>query len=246
MISNEEVLNQVVDKVTEQVVGDIKETISRTIEKEITKSLSRTMIEGEFYKRINTEMQSGLRMIYKEISTVEQESGGREVGRGKHETEELFTETSDQLDQIVRATEKATVDIMEVVEKHLDLQEQSQQQLEMLQKGELGPEGIAKLLEVSSLLSQDLMKVMTTLSFQDITGQRIKRIIGALKKVEETVFELYLSTGLKIKAREEAPEKDFDELEKETKEKVSELKGPQTGANQNDIDDLFAQLSIGG
>ena len=86
--------------------------------------------------------------------------------------------------------------------------------------------------------------VMTTLSFQDLTGQRIKRIIGAIKKVEQIVFDLYLSTGIQLKAREQAPDKPISELKAEATQKVSALKGPQTKTNQGDVDDLLAQLGL--
>jgi len=46
-----------------------------------------------------------------------------------------------------------------------------------------------------------------------------------------------MSTGLKIKAKESAPEKAIDEIEKETQNRMSELKGPQTK-----VDDLLAEL----
>ena len=85
---------------------------------------------------------------------------------------------------------------------------------------------------------------MTTLSFQDLTGQRIKRIIEAIKKVEAIVFDLYLSTGIQLKARAEAPDRAIAELEAEAKEKVSALKGPQTKVKQGDVDDLLAQLGL--
>ena len=85
---------------------------------------------------------------------------------------------------------------------------------------------------------------MTTLSFQDLTGQRIKRIIEAIKKVEQIVLDLYLSTGIQLKAREEAPDRDISDLEAEAKQKVSELKGPQTKIKQGDVDDLLAQLGL--
>ena len=53
-----------------------------------------------------------------------------------------------------------------------------------------------------------------------------------------------MSTGLIIKAREEAPDKDLDELQRETKQKVSELKGPVSDVSQDNIDDLLSQLGL--
>jgi len=105
-------------------------------------------------------------------------------------------------------------------------------------------DAVDRLRQVNGDLGADLMRIMTTLSFQDLTGQRIKRIIEAIKKVEAIVFDLYLSTGIQLKARAEAPDRAIAELEAEAKEKVSALKGPQTKVKQGDVDDLLAQLGL--
>jgi chemotaxis protein CheZ len=106
-------------------------------------------------------------------------------------------------------------------------------------------EAVNKLLELQETHESDLVEIMTTLSFQDLTGQRIKRIIGALKKIESIVFDVYMSTGLIVKAHGQQPEKDMDEIERETQQKVTELKGPsKDAASQGDVDDLLAQLGL--
>jgi len=241
MISNEQIVNELVEKVTSGVVGDIKQSINKIIEDGISDNLSKVMLEGEFYKTINNELQKGLTGIYKEITSVNNETGSN-VSMDKKETEELFSEASEQLDAIVQTTEKATEDIMEVIEKHMDLQAKSGKLLKTLKEKKIDDEGIETLIESNKILNNDLMELMTLLSFQDLTGQRIKRIIHALKQVQTTVFELFMSTGLKIKAKESAPEKAIDEIEEEAKSKMSELKGPQTKVSQADVDDLLAEL----
>jgi chemotaxis protein CheZ len=103
---------------------------------------------------------------------------------------------------------------------------------------------VNQLLDLQEMHEADLTEIMTTLSFQDLTGQRIKRIIEALKHIEAIVFDVYMSTGLIVKARDEQPEKNMDELEQETQERVTKLKGPQTDASQSDVDDLLSQLGL--
>lgn len=242
MFSNEAILNDLMEKIETQILRDIKQSINQTIEREITGNLAKMLLESEFYKHINDELQTGLRDIYKEISSANKETTKDSVSFDKKETEQLFSETSDQLDKIIQATEKATTDIMEVIEKHLELQAQSYEMLQTLKCDALDQEGIEKLIFINQMLNQDLMQILTALSFQDITGQRIKRVITALKKVEQTVFDLFMYTGLKIKARQDEPDKDLEQLDQEAKRKVAELKGPQTGVSQKDIDDLLSQL----
>jgi chemotaxis protein CheZ len=64
------------------------------------------MLEGEFYKAINQEFQNGLTNIYKEINSANKEAGSG-VSMEKKETEELFTEASEQLDAIVQDHRKS-------------------------------------------------------------------------------------------------------------------------------------------
>ena len=88
------------------------------------------------------------------------------------------------------------------------------------------------------------MEIMTALSFQDLTGQRIKRIVTALQQIEKVVFELYMATGLSMKAMEQNPEKSVEEIRQASKARATQLKGPQAGATQTDVDDLLSQLGL--
>lgn len=133
---------------------------------------------------------------------------------------------------------------MEIVEKHMELQMNASMILQEVKAGTADAQSIETLVEGNNALNQDLMQIMTTLSFQDLTGQRIKKIIEALKKVENITFELFMSTGLKIKAKEKDPDKDLSQVEAETLKAVSDLKGPQSESRQNDVDDLLAQLGM--
>jgi chemotaxis protein CheZ len=244
MIRDTEYLDHLMQKVIAEVVANLRESIAQTIEREITQSLSRSLVESEFYRRLSEEMRSGLQEIYKEINAAAKTGADRTQLADTRQADKLFHEAAAQLDQILRTTEQATTEIMDIVEKHLDLQASSNQILHSLRSGGVSKEQLQKLRDQSDRLNQDLISIMTSLSFQDLTGQRIKRIIEAIKKVEQIVLDLYLSTGIKIKAREQAPEKNLEELEVEARQKVSELKGPQSGVQQSNVDDLLAQLGL--
>lgn len=244
MINGDELMERMLEKILREIMPDLRESISTTIEREVARTLSRALLESEFHQRLNEEMRQGLQDIYKEINQaakVEGEMGGQD---GRQQADQLFQEAAQQLDKILQTTETATTDIMDIVEKHMELQSQSAVVIGNLESGTAAPGEIAGLKAANVALGEDLMCIMTTLSFQDLTGQRIKRIIEAIKKVEQIVLDLYLSTGLQIKARAEAPDKAIDELEAEAKEKVSALKGPQTKVKQGEVDDLLAQLGL--
>ena len=243
MVNNEELLESVLTKILGDVMPELRESISRTIEREVAQNLTKALLESEFYKRLNEEMRQGLQHIYREINQAAKVENGNQVESEKRQADQFFQEAALQLDKILETTETATTEIMDIVEKHMDLQAESGALLAALaQEGDAAP--LERLRTVNSDLGADLMRIMTTLSFQDLTGQRIKRIIGAIKKVEQIVFDLYLSTGIQLKAREQAPDKPISELKAEATQKVSALKGPQTKTNQGDVDDLLAQLGL--
>ena len=76
--------------------------------------------EPTVYRQLSTDMRQGLKDIYQQISTASSDQVSPVP-----ETDALFHEASDQLGEVLKATETATMSIMEIVEKHLDLQAES-------------------------------------------------------------------------------------------------------------------------
>ena len=222
--------------------------LSATIEREITTNLTRALVESEFYRRISDDMRGGLQTIYREISTAakpgapEVDPAGTPVER--EAADRLFNEASHQLDEVLTTTQEATESIMDVVEVQIERQKEAAVLLEAIRAGAGVERALDRMVQINAALGEGLVEILTTLGFQDLTGQRIKKIIEALRTIESTVVELYLSTGLLIRAREEAPEKDISQIEAETRQVVSELKGPQRSASQENVDDLLAQLGL--
>ncbi len=206
--------------------------------------------ESAVYKQLSTEMRQGLKNIYQQIS-----SASSDQGTPVSDTDALFHEASDQLGEVLKATETAAVNIMEIVEKHLDLQTESAALLEAVRSGTAADTQTARLAEINNQLGDDLTTLLTILSFQDITGQRIKKVVEALNKIEKSVVELYVSSGLIMESAEKNPHKDVQTLQDEARKAVedfrqnrrvsSELKGPDAnGFSQNAIDDMLAQLGM--
>lgn len=206
--------------------------------------------EPTVYKLLSTDMRQGLKNIYQQISTA---SGDQAVPAP--ETDALFHEASDQLGEVLKATETATMSIMEIVEKHLDLQAESAQLLAAVRENTATPGQAARLEEINRQLGDDLTRLLTALSFQDITGQRIKRVVTALNKIEDSVVELYVSSGLIMDGAEKNPGKDAQALQSEAQKAVqdfrqnrkvaSTLKGPdKDSVSQSSIDDMLAQLGM--
>lgn len=203
---------------------------------------------GGIYRTLSAEMREGLKNIFRQISkaSAEEKIAG---------PEELFTETSTQLNEVVRATENAAMDIMDIVEKQLANTEQTRALLAKIQEKHGDSPELAELAAHNVALATDLTSVLTSLSFQDITGQRIKKVMKNLAALEESVVELYLSSGLVMEAAEKNPEADSGAIRAEAEKAMedyrenravqSELKGPDSkGASQAAIDEMLAQLGL--
>ena len=235
------VIDAMVAEITDELLQGLQEPISRNLHTLLNDSLNKAVGDGEFYRRLNEEMMSGIQNIFKEITTAKTTPGN---APNKEQTDKLFEEASRQLDEILETTEEATSQIMTIVERQLDLQEESDKLLAIAVDQPLTPEQAKRLGDINSSLGDDFTQILTALSFQDLTGQRIKKIISALEKIETTAFDLFISTGLALKAHKEEPGKDMETIKSEAKQLVSELKGPSRNSNQNDVDDLLAQLGL--
>lgn len=251
-MKSDELVLGMMESVSQQMVASLKETLSeaitetvtRAVEREIAEQLSKALMEGEFYRRINEDLQEGLKDIYQEIKTVRAPGVGGPSIEADADPDSLFNEASDQLDAVLKTTEKAAEDIIAIVERLQDLQFSVAKIVKGFESGGVTKEDREKLKEINGTLGNDLSTIMISMSFQDLTGQRIKRIIEAIRKVEDIVRQVIVSTGLMIKAREEEPEMDFDALEEEAKSKATHLTGPSLDANQGDVDDLLSQFGL--
>jgi chemotaxis protein CheZ len=94
--------------------------------------------------------------------------------------QQYIASATDELDAIVGATEKATNTILDCAEKLEEL------------TGELAAEWGPRLTEITTLIYE-------ACNFQDITGQRITKVVRALKHIEERIDALVLAFGPEVK-----------------------------------------------
>lgn len=203
------------------------------------------------YRQLSNDMREGLRDIYQQIT-----SASAQGDNPPHDTDAraLFHEATAQLNEVLKSTEEATTNILEIVEKTEEDQEEASRILESLKESETAKAKIARLEAINSQLGENLVNLTLQLSFQDLTGQRIKKVVTALRKIEDTVVHLYLTSGLIMEGAKNDPKKAAHELKAEAEEAVeqfrsqrvvnSELKGPDSSISQGNIDNILAQLGL--
>lgn len=91
---------------------------------------------------------------------------------------------------------------------------------------------------VAEKISEQVTNLFTACDFQDITGQRISKVVKTLQEIEECVAELLAAISGKVELK--AGKKGT----KDTRPDSHLMNGPQldnSAPNQDDIDKLFAQ-----
>ncbi|TAN48072.1 MAG: hypothetical protein EPN26_13045 [Rhodospirillales bacterium] len=144
--------------------------------------------------------------------------------------EDHFGGMADQLDAIVAATEEATNAIMGAME----VMETNLTQL----KGMIPGEDAQRLLAGAE---EQIGQVYEACSFQDITGQRITKVVKSMKFIEDRI------TNMIGMWRPDELKQVAGDVKKELTEEQKLLNGPQLkgqGINQADVDKLFSQDDI--
>lgn len=134
--------------------------------------------------------------------------------------QEHLPEAGQELDAVVQETEKATDRIMESAEM-------------IMAADRSDPAAFQELVDAQMI---DIFEACT---FQDITGQRIAKVVETLKRLESR-FDRLLATLPKSEAGADSASDDEKERDARNKEQI--LNGPQVDGpqvDQNSIDALF-------
>lgn len=145
-------------------------------------------------------------------------------------SEDHFGSMSEQLDAIVNATEGATNTIMESVEGIDDLMNDAR-------TASQDP----ALTGIFDQVTDKVNMVFEACSFQDITGQRVNKVVNILKFVEERINTIIMTWG------KDELTKVVVEIKEEKDPDKALLNGPQLtgqGVSQEEVDKMMAQTEI--
>ncbi len=146
------------------------------------------------------------------------------IRRPGHEDGDHFSTMADQLDAIVEATEDATDTIMTNMEQIDSLIAEA--------RGKISDTATATLL---GQVGDKVNAVFEACSFQDLTGQRVTKVVHSLQFIEERV-----NTIIRMWGRAEL-EKVVVEMQAADPDKAL-LNGPQrkgAGVSQSEVDKMF-------
>jgi chemotaxis protein CheZ len=167
------------------------------------------------------KLKSELAGLFRYLERVREEIAA--ISRPADEEHE-FGSMGEQLDAIVQATEQATNTIMESTEQSLNA-------VDELRQTNTDPAQIALLDKIVGNGNE----ILEACSFQDITGQRVSKVVKSVTYVEERVNAL-----IEVWGKDEVAKVEVEGDDKTEDEKL--LAGPQLegkGLDQAAIDALF-------
>lgn len=180
----------------------------------VTEVLIATM--SAFFKSIDTTIYRECRDLSEYIENARREIAALEPGDLESER---IPRAGLELDAIVQHTEEATNTIMEAAE-------------EIMGADTSDPDAYAQ-------LTQDaVMRIFEACSFQDITGQRISKVVHTLEHIEKRVLELRSLMGITDDEVRDVREKEAAEQDPDK----ALLRGPALGGegiDQSAVDDLL-------
>lgn len=173
---------------------------------------------------VNLKLYAEIESLARFIATAKREISALNPGEI---TDEHLATATDELQEIIGATEHATHEIFEAVEKIENLSERMEP-------------------EVAEQIGEAVTSVYEACSFQDITGQRISKVVNALQHIEVKIEDLLTAFGDEFSKSPRPSKQDRSKFADGREERPDEhlMNGPQaTGSteamSQDDIDALL-------
>jgi len=177
--------------------------------------MSRSM--DSVYRAVENSIQREFREIGSYIENMKSDIAGLQA----NDLKQTHLPTAGlELDAVVEATEEATNTIMECAEAIMCADAEDHD-------------------AYKALVDEQIMKIFEACSFQDITGQRITKVVETLGMVDQRVSRF----AERFKIDDAEGHFDEEEAAREARKKDLLLEGPQAkgdGINQDEVDDLFS------
>lgn len=146
-------------------------------------------------------------------------------------------QVSAQLSDLTRLTEDGTHQVMGLTEQIQDGRVEVTKLLDQLAglvtQAKLDPSALDRIAAIKQTLSVDdkrLLDIMTALSFQDLVGQRVKKILVVLEDVQRRLLEMIVVFGQKPEGEKRVEDRRAGQM-------LKELQASRTTALEQDLVD---------
>ena len=176
-----------------------------------------TTLDGDITSA-DIELQNELRDLAEYIRRAHKELEALEVGDLRHRR---IPEAADQLDAVVQAAEEATGVFLDAAEE-----------VQTIARDLTGPQ--------SERLNEIGNRIFEASNFQDITGQRITKVVSTLRHIEAKILNLTETFGLPAEDLNRKAPEDSDKAAEDNYDESDLLNGPQLPNKANSQDDIDA------
>ena len=154
--------------------------------------------QGFTLDRIKAELTSLARYVDQSRQGVDSLESAVKIGSEK------FPEASNQLSSVTGDLENAANNIMSIVEGLLVEHDRMSALLESFSKwvgsvrnedADRGAIMLKELTDVNVGMKSNIMEIFSNLSFHDLSGQKLKKVIGTLAAVEAKILEMAINFG---------------------------------------------------
>lgn len=210
--------NNALSKHSDEILTLLKDARDKDIKLNDVMSMAEIMMNSmhAFFKSMDVAVYKEMRDIATYIEKAKGDISNLQANKLKGEH---IPVAGRELDEVVAATERATHIIMENAETIMSTDATDHEAYQ-------------------AAVNAGLMNIFEACSFQDITGQRITKVVGTLKHIEERVAKFASATGVQDSEGVFSTE----EMARLKRQKDLILHGPQAEGNgtaQDDIDAMF-------
>ena len=248
--------DKLTDSEIEELIGFFKVALMESFDQE----------DEHFFKDLAYEMSSSVKDLALMVIEFRKDLLARIHPGITDLTEKYIPQAADQLEGIIETTEQAANKIMDNLEAMQVDTEKVTAILSAFNSGKILPADgsdaasgfqidqrtlakmephLSRIAEIADNNQAMIADSFVQMSFQDLTGQRIKRIMNLVSQMESRLQKMIVSFGIKVAEKEKNPDITDSELAKVVAEKQTELAGPQKagcGLDQAGIDDLLANI----
>ena len=159
--------------------------------------VTKAMAGGDFHHEIGGELYGQIGEIAKHINATMKRL--QTIEPNIAQASDKIPAASVQLSEITKVTEEATHGIMGQTERVLDSQDLIIHYLDIIARGEDIAAASEEIRQIVMENKETLLDIITGLSFQDLTGQKIKVIVSLIEEIEKRILNLIVTFGLKSK-----------------------------------------------
>jgi chemotaxis regulatin CheY-phosphate phosphatase CheZ len=198
------------------------------------------MANGDFSGSLSLDFRGELGRLALDVDKIRRNLQTLEPGL-KEATENVPI-LKDGIHSIAEASEEGTHRVITLSESMLDDCDRMAEKLTLLREksGDPAHSSLQFIGEINERNRSSLLELLTTLAFQDLTGQQLKKLAGVLAEIEGRVLQLLIAFGVAGHATNSGNSNKLEAFREKMETHMDTLK--KGDLTQDLVDDILEQL----